>query len=407
MTDETQRQQNPDEARRQQQNSEETQRRQDPEKTQRQQDPDAAQRQVPDEGLRQQNSDAAQRQQILDEALLRLHTTGPEFDDWLSNHAPMAVEALAHHGHADRVHHWIDEYEHVLEEAPRPSDPITVENWREALGDPRRLGDWPSWFDNELAEAEWTEVLARWWPRLLPGIVASATHGVIRVGHAVRTLREQGPNEARLAELARAFGYWAARWQPMVRPTAPSGGLDAASALARVPRIPEQDGGIRDRLAQLDGLAGWESAQAALRLPGEAEAVPDAVRAIVTAAVNRYLSHGHGSAVMLVHAATAPNAVLRVLPSLPREHWHDSAAFAWSASAAVMSIYAPAEAAPTTELPQAPDGSGAEEEIFDAAAANGDAHVIKFADTALDVRSWTGDATPLAAALRSAQLIGD
>ena len=30
-----------------------------------------------------------------DEALERLHHTGPEFEGWLSNHGPMAVEALA------------------------------------------------------------------------------------------------------------------------------------------------------------------------------------------------------------------------------------------------------------------------------------------------------------------------
>ena len=31
----------------------------------------------------------------LDEAYQRLHRTGPEFDGWLSNHGPMAAEAMA------------------------------------------------------------------------------------------------------------------------------------------------------------------------------------------------------------------------------------------------------------------------------------------------------------------------
>ncbi|MEV8505992.1 hypothetical protein AB0368_14330 [Actinoplanes sp. NPDC051475] len=30
---------------------------------------------------------------VLDDALIRLRRTGPERDGWLSNHAPMAVEA--------------------------------------------------------------------------------------------------------------------------------------------------------------------------------------------------------------------------------------------------------------------------------------------------------------------------
>jgi hypothetical protein len=35
---------------------------------------------------------------ILDEAYQRLHRTGPEFDGRLSNHGPMAAEAMARHG---------------------------------------------------------------------------------------------------------------------------------------------------------------------------------------------------------------------------------------------------------------------------------------------------------------------
>lgn len=33
-----------------------------------------------------------------DEALERLHRTGPEFDGYLSNHGPMVVEALSRRG---------------------------------------------------------------------------------------------------------------------------------------------------------------------------------------------------------------------------------------------------------------------------------------------------------------------
>ena len=56
--------------------------------------------------------------EILDEALQRLRRTGPEHDGWLSNHGPMAVEALVHRGHGDAVHRWLDTYERRLEEHP-------------------------------------------------------------------------------------------------------------------------------------------------------------------------------------------------------------------------------------------------------------------------------------------------
>ncbi len=54
----------------------------------------------------------------LDEALERIHLSGPERDGWLSNHAPMAVEALVRHGQASAVHRWLDRYGPKLEEMP-------------------------------------------------------------------------------------------------------------------------------------------------------------------------------------------------------------------------------------------------------------------------------------------------
>ena len=72
----------------------------------------------------------------LDEAYQRLHATGPEFDGWLSNHGPMAAEAMVRRGQADRVHRWLDGYMARLEEFPRGSGPIGS-GWQEALGDPR------------------------------------------------------------------------------------------------------------------------------------------------------------------------------------------------------------------------------------------------------------------------------
>lgn len=120
----------------------------------------------------------------LDEVYERLRRTGPEFDGWLSNHGPMAADALLRMGSDIDVHAWIDGYSDRLEESPTPRWPIAPENWREVLGDPSRLGDWLAFFDRSLAEEPWTDVLSTWWPRLLPGAVASATHGLIRTGHA-------------------------------------------------------------------------------------------------------------------------------------------------------------------------------------------------------------------------------
>ena len=365
----------------------------------------------------------------LDEAYQRLHDTGPEFDGWLSNHGPMAAEAMVRHGHGDRVHRWLDVYMRRLEEFPRGTGPIGS-GWQEALGDPRRIADWTVYFRREVAGQPWRETLGTWWPRLLPGVAASATHGVIRVGHAVRALMQDGDDADHRTELAHGLAYWAARWQPvpggpateLPRITAPTvagepaaagawgaagAGLTAGDALAAVPRIPDQSGGFRDRFPRLAGLPGWPAALAAPQIPASPEALQSWLAGLVDAAVARYLRYGHGDAVMLVHSATAPNAVLRALPALDRQLWAPSVAASWAAAAALTAIYAPATAAGRAGLPDPPTGPQAAQETFARAVEHGDEHVIKFADTATDVYARTGDTGALAAAIRATQLVAN
>jgi hypothetical protein len=147
-----------------------------------------------------------------DDALERFHRTGPEYDGFLSNHGPMVVEVLQRWGHDDGIQRWTDRYLTRLDEPPRSTWPIDPVTWREALGEPRRTADWIAFFQRQVADQPWRSVLVTWWPRLLPGIAAGATHGVIRLGHAATALNalETAP---RLDELAHALGYWAARWQ--------------------------------------------------------------------------------------------------------------------------------------------------------------------------------------------------
>ncbi|QKW51930.1 questin oxidase family protein [Streptomyces buecherae] len=398
---------------------------------------------------------------ILDEALERLHSTGPERAGWLSNHAPMAVEALVRHGQSATVHGWLDSYGSKLEGRPRRLSPITEATWQQALGDPQHLTDWADYFARQLAERPWREVLAVWWPRLLPGILASATHGVIRVGHAVRTLLDSeqtaraahtphaapgtatssapvpaaphaspAPSGPRLTELAEALGYWAARHQPL--PGAVDVGVAAtpAAALAALPRLADQSGGIRDRLARVPTVPGWQQAAGALHVPDDPDLAYEQLSRLVRAGTHRYATHGHGDPVMLVHAATAPNAVLRTLPALPRALWAPSLRAVWPPVAVLMMIYGPAsplpaprlsdddrpaegrlagdratERRPTPTVRQA--ASMTPDEVFALAAAHGDEHVIKFADTAVDVTAAApdGDARALAAALYAQSMI--
>ena len=121
---------------------------------------------------------------------------------------------------------------------------------------------------------------------------------------------------------------------------------------------------------------------------------------LIAAAVGHYARFGHGSPMLLVHTATAPNAIRHVLPSLPDAMWMPSLAAAWTASAAVMATYAPPE--PTT----APTVRGLDAaDALDRAAAHGDEHVLKFADTAVEVYDRIADPTLLAATVHAGSLI--
>ena len=154
----------------------------------------------------------------LDEALAFLGGFGPDLRNGLTNHAPMAAEALCALGRPDAVLPWIERYRGALLPRPPAGERIAPDDWREALGQLHRAGDWSARFADELQEAAWPEVLDRWVSRLAPGISASATHGVIRVGHAVRGLVAAGTNESgalRRRELADALASWAYAYQEL------------------------------------------------------------------------------------------------------------------------------------------------------------------------------------------------
>ena len=346
----------------------------------------------------------------LDEAYERLHATGPEFDGWLSNHGPMAAEAMVRHGHAGSVHRWLDGYMRRLEEFPRGITPIG-EDWREALGDPRRVADWTAYFRREVTGQPWRAVLGTWWPRLLPGVAAAATHGVIRVGHAVRALLD-GRRRRRSCHRA---GPW---------PGLLGGPLAAGTRHGRAHLPPRAArpcprrrmrwrrfrGSPTSPAASANAWAGWPTCPAG-RPPWPRPASPPPPRrseswlaGLADAATIRYLSYGHGNGIMLVHSATAPGAVLRTLPALDTELWAPSLAASWAAAAALTAVYAPAAPAARTDLPGPPAGPRAAEGTFARAVDHGDEHVIKFADTAADVYARTGNPDALAAAFRAADL---
>jgi hypothetical protein len=148
----------------------------------------------------------------LDEALEALAGCDIALKNGNSNHAPMVAEALCAMGRPQAVMPWIARYKERLLPRPAAGDPIRAETWRSALGQRERFADWAEFFGEELRQAPWPEVLDRWMGRLGPGFCAAATHGVIRVGHVVRSLSVR-ETPLRTGELGDALASWAATYQ--------------------------------------------------------------------------------------------------------------------------------------------------------------------------------------------------
>jgi hypothetical protein len=351
---------------------------------------------------------SAKSNDALDEGLSRLAATGPEYRGGLSNHGPMAAEALVRLGRADAVEHWLDGYLRRLDGALRPGDRVTDATWRDALGRLNRVADWEAYLRDQLAEEPWRDVLARWWPRLLPGVAAAATHGIIRTSHAARSLaaveqaRSAGDVGQRRGELARALAYWAASYLELPGAARPNGDLDAAAAIRALPLLDEPGPGdmITTRLAEgVPRLPGLGAAVAALRPPA------DAARDLGDLAgefTRVFLAYGRRQPITFLHAVTAPVAAYSALPLLPPQLARPTYDSLWQVGAALYAVHAGGvtpEPLPATTPPQA-------EDLADRAVATGDEHAIKLTEACLRLHAETPDPIFLHAAARASDLLG-
>jgi len=282
---------------------------------------------------------------------------------------------------------------------------VSPRHWRDALGKPERFADWAVLFEQELLEDSAATVLARWLPRLLPGLSASAAHGVIRVGHASRALT-RADTSVRRSELAAALGYWAAAWhrlpasdQPARPPTT------AADALSRVPRIAK----TRPPAASIDGafLALEDCPEFGPVIHDlDVERPLDATLGELTEAFARvFLTHANDrlGAIVFTHGITAAAALRALAPHLAEDDARDAVRFAWQTGAALVATFATAEPGDPVAGPALP----ARAALIDAAIACGDDHAIKLTEACLAEHALAPAPVFLAAAERGVRLLAD
>ncbi|MGW5739750.1 MULTISPECIES: hypothetical protein [Streptomyces] len=327
----------------------------------------------------------------VNEALGRLddlgYERGPEPEGFVA-HGPMCAETLATLGYGDTIGTWVDGYRKGLthHERPVPGEVIRPGAWRDALGDFGRAGDWEVYFARELAEAHWRDVLVRWWPRLLPGIMAGFTHGVIRTAHAVRSLAATPhPSDLQLTELSRGLAYWAARWTPLpgrVRLLGRQGLAEAIAALPRDELTGSRFRGGRGRTDDTSALASYDGYHRALHALR-----PDNVQLLLSDMTAQfagvYLAHPEVLPIPPIHGITAPAAVRLVLPHLPDALHAPTLAALWQVQVVMLLDLTESPGGEDTAHADAADaarGLPGFGELTARAVEHGDDHVIKLAE---------------------------
>ena len=315
-----------------------------------------------------------------DEALDLLFGLGADLTNGMTSHVPMVAEALSAMGEGLAAVAWVRAHRKSIVPRNAALKKIAGEAWCEALGQHWRFADWSAFFVAEIASDGWRAVCGRWVARLAPVFPAAATHGVIRVGHAVRALAV-AETPLRLQEFAHGLALWASTYVELPATRTAAAKLSPAEALARVALVPEakrQNGGaITFALTQLMHAPGFDgvldlidSERSAKQTAFEAA---EAFARVAVANVQNPLT-----AIVFTHGVTGVAAVLNLLPHVSAATAQTLVAYAWQSGAALMSAYAkaPFDSAAAVPRPAAVDRVAR-------AVANGDDHVIKLTEACL------------------------
>lgn len=320
--------------------------------------------------------------EAMNTALELLAPYAPTYRGGLSNHGPMAAEALVALGHHGRVVDWVEAYRGRLEPRAAPRRRIESSAWRDALGDRSRNRDWDAWFENELADAPWIEVVGRWVPRLAPGMAAAGLHGVIRVGHAACSLAIED-NPLRRDELARALGYWAAEYLTLPGHRSEAGNLAPAQAIQAIELLPQPLRRSRGLITtELRDLTGFEPFEGVIGLADPGSGSPNFLSELLGELAGTF-TRANTNSFALLHGVTGAAAVTELLPHIEPEQQAGVLAYTWQASAGILTRYGRAEYLAGPDPVEMAKGT---DELAKLAVRSGDEHTIKLA--AACTREW-------------------
>lgn len=329
--------------------------------------------------------------ELLDRAYERIQARLPDANPHRANHVAMVAEALFVLGRADAIEPWLDQNFTAYEPERSPLRAIEVTRWHEALGQLERFTDWRELFLVELAHDDWPTVLGRWVPRLVSGLAGSATHGVIRTGHAVRALGARD-SELRRSELATGLAYWAATFEelPWDGSEAPESSVEAALARveARLPARAPPRGNIVTGLRALRETPSFRPVAGLVDTRDPARTLSE----MASAFARLYLANP-AQRIPFTHSVTAPSALRLLAPHLDEETVRRGTRYAWQAAAGLFVVYGDPHLSPPAMGARATTS-----ETIRQAVESGATHGIKLTEACLREESLSHDPLLLQAA---------
>lgn len=319
---------------------------------------------------------------VYDEALKMLAGTAPEYGEGQPNSGATVAASMVvmQQGHA--VVPWLRDYMGRLESMPAPGSPIRRDNWRQALGQRSRATEWADFFQRELHQATWRQVVSDWISKLAPGLSGGGGHALLRTAAVLASLAAE-ESDLRKLELGRALGYWASRYLklPGIVGSATGGNLAPAEALTRIKwQHKDRPRRFKGLGAGLHGLAGFPSFVGVVNLI----AIPDDPLALIpqiTEAMTRvYLAHSHDEEKLLacIQGVAVASALRSIAPHLPPAGVAPLLRYGWQFAGAIYTIYGRANPVESWDQPEP-----VRADLFERAVATGNEHAILFAGACL------------------------
>ncbi|HEY9684009.1 MAG TPA: questin oxidase family protein [Oculatellaceae cyanobacterium] len=351
---------------------------------------------------------SSNKKATIDDALELLKDFGPEYNNGLSNHGPMLADALFSLDRASTVLPWLEQYKkHLIPSSNNTTEPISRTDYQSALGCFERYPDWQVFFRALVKEDDWKLVLNYWVSILSPGYIAAAMHGVIRVGHAVRSLSSVDSDNTR-NELADGLSYWAARYQslPEVASGKHNSGGSIDYALSTITRLPDSQrknlGLISEEVVAVGAMTTFPEVINLF----ESSKEPDKVLSNLTEGFARvFVDNAEETkrVIEFVHSVTGPYALRHMLPYLEKSVAKKALRYAWQASAALYVRYGiKFSAKGVQDVPTL-----LQSELVERAVATRDEHAVKFVEACIFEHRLKADPVYLDAAAICAKLLRD